>query len=94
MAPSLGSNVSLQADDISGMNAIVDATISRQSSGFISSLAYQEKETAACGSIEDISKSSNGPGNFLGSLLVGFMLIIVVNGFEKNKKRKILARIS
>lgn len=101
MAPSLGSVANLQADDVQGMNALVDETINRQSSGYISSFASSEKsekKVAACGSIEDISKNSNGSihsgmMNFLGSLLIGLMLIVLIGNVEKNKKEWCLSGI-
>ena len=96
MAPTLGSVSSLQNDDVQGMIAIVDETLSRQSQGYISPLASSEKKTAACGSIEDISKNSNGSGgamaNFLGSLMIGLMLIAMIGKIERNRSRKVLVR--
>jgi len=96
MAPSLGSTSYLQDDDIQGMNALVDETLNRQATGYISPLASSEKKVAACGSIEDISKNSNGSGramaNFLGSLIVGLMLIAMIGKMEKNRRQRILVR--
>lgn len=96
MAPSLGSVVYLQSDDIQGMNALVDETLNRQATGYISPLASSEKKVAACGSIEDISKNSNGSGgamaNFLGSLIVGLMLIAMIGKIEKNRRQKVMVR--
>jgi len=97
MAASLGTATSLQSDDIQGMNALMDETISRQSSGYTSPLSTtSEKKVAACGSIEDISKNSGGSGgamaNFLGSLIVGMMFITVIGRIEKSRRNKILVR--
>lgn len=96
MAASLGTASALQADDIKGVNAVVDETLYRQSTGYISPLAVQEKKVAACGTIEDISKNSNGSGgaraNFLGSLMFGLILIAVIGKFEKMKRQKALVR--
>ena len=96
MAPSLGSVASLQNDDVQGMSAIIDETLSRQSQGFISPLSSSEQKTAACGSIEDISKSSNGSGgamaNFLGSLMVGLMLIVMIGKLERMRRQKVVVR--
>lgn len=98
MAASLGSSMSLQDDDIRGVNAVVDETIKRQSSGYTSPLSAstQEKKVAACGSIEDISKNSNGSGgamtNFMGSLMVGIMLIGLLGKIERIRRQKILVR--
>lgn len=97
MAPSLGSTASLQPDDIKGMNALVDETINRQATGYVSPLvATQEKKVAACGSIEDISKNSGGSGgamaNFLGSLIFGMMFIAVIGRMQKLRRQKVLIR--
>ena len=96
MAPNLGSVSSLQNDDVQGMSAIIDETLSRQSQGFISPLSSTENKVAACGSIEDISKNSNGSGgamaNFLGSLMVGLMLIVMIGKLEKSRRQKGIVR--
>ena len=96
MAASLGSARSLQSDDIQGVNAVVDETLKRQSTGYVSPLSTQEKKVAACGTIEDISKNSGGSGfalaNFLGSLIMGMMLIAFIGKIEKNRRQKILIR--
>ena len=96
MAASLAAVTSLQSDDVKGMNALMDETLSRQSTGFTSPLAAKEEKVAACGSIEDISKNSNGSGgamaNFLGSLIVGLMLIAMIGKLEKTRRQKILVR--
>jgi hypothetical protein len=96
MAASLGSVANLQSDDIQGMNALVDETQNRQATGYISPLASSEKKVAACGSIEDISKKSNGSGdamsNFLGSLIVGLMMIVIIGKMEKNRRQAVLVK--
>jgi hypothetical protein len=96
MAASLGATTSLQSDDIQGMNALMDETISRQASGYVSPLSASEKKVAACGSIEDISRNSGGSGgamtNFLGSLIVGIMLIVMIGKMEKFRRQKVLVR--
>ncbi len=97
MAASLGTATALQPDDIKGINAVVDETLSRQSSGYTSPLvATQEKKVAACGTIEDISKNSGGSGgamaNFLGSLMFGMMFIAVIGRIQKMKRQKVLIR--
>lgn len=96
MAASLGTANSLQSDDIQGVNAVVDETIRRQSTGYVSPLSSQEKKVAACGTIEDISKNSGGSGgamaNFLGSLICGMMLIAFIGKIEKNRRQKVLIK--
>ncbi|AUN96788.1 hypothetical protein DOM21_17830 [Bacteriovorax stolpii] len=96
MAASLGSATTLQSDDIQGVNAVVDETLKRQSTGYVSPLSTQEKKVAACGTIEDISKNSGGSGfalaNFLGSLIMGMMLIAFIGKIEKNRRQKVLIR--
>lgn len=96
MAASLGSATTLQSDDIQGVNAVVDETLRRQSTGYVSPLSTQEKKVAACGTIEDISKNSGGSGfalaNFLGSLIMGMMLIAFIGKIEKNRRQKVLIR--
>lgn len=96
MAASLGQANALQSDDIQGVNAVVDETIRRQSVGYTSPLAVQEKKVAACGTIEDISKNANGSGgamaNFMGSLIFGLMLIGLIGKVEKTRRQKLLVR--
>jgi len=81
MAPTLGSISTLQADDTAGMIALVDETIKRQTTGYISPFSVNSEEgkskLMACGSVEDINKSS-GPKNFLGALLVGFLMAYIL----------------
>ena len=96
MAASLGTANSLQSDDIQGVNAVVDETLKRQSTGYVSPLSTQEKKVAACGTIEDISKNSGGSGgaiaNFLGSLITGMLLIAAIGVLEKNRRQKVLIK--
>ncbi|MBC7713011.1 MAG: matrixin family metalloprotease [Rhizobacter sp.] len=96
MAASLGTATQLQPDDIQGANAVVDETLRRQSTGYVSPLAASEKKVAACGSIEDISKGAGGSGgamaNFLGSLIFGMLVIAAIGKVEKIKRQKVLVR--
>lgn len=96
MAASLGAATSLQSDDIQGVNAVVDETLKRQSTGYVSPYSTQEKKVAACGTIEDISKKTGGGGsamaNFLGSLITGMMLIAFIGKMEINRKQKVLIK--
>ncbi len=91
MAATIGSITTLQDDDVAGINAVVDETLKRQSSGYISPLSVQEskKGLAACGSVEDISKSSkpgSGMTNFFGSLLIGFAAILLAHRLESRRR--------
>jgi Matrixin len=92
MAASLGSVFSLQADDVQGVNAVVDETMRRQSSGYISPFATREEKVATCGTVEDLAKrgGGSGGGNFLGSLLFGFVSILVIGKLGNRKKSEIL----
>lgn len=92
MAASLGSATTLQSDDIQGINVVVDETIRRQSTGFISPFASREEKVAACGTVEDIAKKGGGSGggNFLGSLIFGFLAVMAFGSLGKNRKEKIL----
>lgn len=96
MAASLSTATHLQSDDIQGANAVIDETLRRQSIGYVSPLASGEKKSAACGSVEDISKSAGGSGgamaNFLGSLMVGMMMIAIIGRIEKTRRQKILVK--
>jgi hypothetical protein len=92
MAPSLSSLNTLSADDIQGVNAVVDETIKRQESGYISPLlgdsSQKNAKTLACGTVEDISRlggkgPGNGIGNFIGSLLVGLFGLALVQKLGK-----------
>lgn len=96
MAASLSNASYLQPDDIKGANAVIDETLNRQATGYVSPLASQEKKVAACGTVEDISKNSNGSGgamaNFMGSLMVGLMLMAIIGRIEKTRRQKVLVR--
>jgi len=92
MAPTIGTLSHLQDDDIKGVNAVIDETLRRQQTGYVSPLTTQTKEkgVAACGSVEDISKGSNGSNgprmtNFFGSLLLGLGLISFLGRKQKIK---------
>lgn len=97
MAPSLTSLTTLQPDDIQGVNALVDETLRRQSTGYVSPYSTQTTEKSgglipACGTVEDISKGQgpgNGASNFIGALLIGFGLIGLV---RMRKKASIAVR--
>lgn len=96
MAASLTSLTTLQLDDIEGVNALVDETIKRQSTGYTSpySVTTNEKSSLvpACGTIEDLGNGQgpkNGSGNFIGSLLLG---ILGVGFAHKRKKQRATIR--
>jgi hypothetical protein len=93
MAANLTSFTTLQPDDIQGVNAVIDETIKRQSTGYVSpySASSSEKNSIVptCGTVEDINKTggpSNGATNFVGSLLIGFLAIAFAN---KRKKQRV-----
>ena len=93
MAASLGSSNRLSQDDIDGINAVVNETISRQSTGFISAFAPKEEKVAACGSVEDIGKSgpgSNSLTNFIGSLIIGLMAIVALNAQARSRRNALV----
>lgn len=92
MAASLSNLTTLQSDDIEGVNAVIDETIRRQSTGYISPYSATSSEkngiVPACGTIEDIGNGKgpkNGSSNFLGSLFIGFLAI----AFATKKKKQI-----
>lgn len=94
MAANLSSLTTLQPDDIQGVNAIVDETIRRQATGYVSPYSATTEKNGlgpACGSIEEIGKGS-GPGggnaaaNFLGALLLGFIFVALTG--KKTKATK------
>jgi hypothetical protein len=96
MAANLSSLTTLQPDDIQGVNAVVDETIRRQSTGYVSpySVTTSEKNglLPACGTVEDIGNGKgpkNGTSNFVGSLLIGFLAIAFAN---KRKKQSVFIR--
>ena len=97
MAANLSSLSTLQPDDIQGVNAVVDETIRRQSTGYISPYsATTTTKGPACGTIEDISKNDNdgsgpnrGATNFMGSLIIGFLGIALV---KRKKNQSVLVR--
>ena len=84
MAPNLSSISTLQPDDIEGVNAVVDETIRRQSTGYVSPYSTNSNQKnsliPACGTVEDVGNGGgpqNGVGNFIGSLFIGFLAIAV-----------------
>lgn len=90
MAASLGSVNVLQPDDINGMNALVDETIKRQTSGYTSpyssnSAPTNNKLISGCGSIKEVNSD---PGNFMGAGIIGLLVAYAV----RPRKRKILIK--
>lgn len=81
MAPSLSSATSLQNDDVLGMNSIVDETLYRQATGFVSPLSQSEESNGskilACGTVTlgNGDGPSNGTKSFIFSILIGLMII-------------------
>lgn len=96
MAANLTTQTTLQFDDIEGANAVVDETIRRQSTGYVSpySATTSEKNSLvpACGTVEDAGNGKgpgNGAGNFIGSVLIGFLAIALINS---GKKQRVMIR--
>ena len=96
MAANLSSLSTLQPDDIQGVNAVVDETLRRQSTGYVSPYSTTTSEKngllPACGTVEDVGTGSgpgNGASNFIGSLLIGLLGIVLAN---KKKRRNVLVR--
>ncbi len=93
MAANLSSLTTLQPDDISGVNAVVSENIRRQSTGFISpysaSTAVKNGLLPTCGTIEEQSSGggpSNGASNFIGSALLGILVITIANQRKRKKE--------
>jgi hypothetical protein len=91
MAANLTTLTTLQADDIQGANAIVDETIRRQTTGYVSPYSATTTQKngliPACGTVEDIGKGQgpgNGASNFMGALLLGFAFIAVARKKAKH----------
>jgi hypothetical protein len=95
MAANLSSFTTLQPDDIQGVNAVVDETLHRQSTGYISPYAATSDKKGlipACGTVEDISSGKGpggGAGNFVGSLMIGILAIALT---KKRKLQNILIK--
>lgn len=96
MAANLSNLTTLQQDDIEGVNAIVDETLHRQATGYVS--PYSVTETgkksllAACGTVQDKGDGNNPEnptGNFMGSLIIGFIGIWF---FNKRRNNRIIVR--
>ena len=90
MAANLSSFSTLQPDDIEGINAVVNETINRQSTHYISPYSTGSVENKrlvpTCGTTEDVGNTQdpkNGTRNFIGSLLIGF----IISGYL-NPRRK------
>lgn len=78
MAASLSSTNVLSQDDIDGINAVVNETITRQATGFVSALSPKEEKVVACGTVENLDKGGRGINsltNFVGSLILGLLAI-------------------
>ncbi|MBL7664556.1 MAG: matrixin family metalloprotease [Bacteriovoracaceae bacterium] len=77
----------LHSDDVDGLNALVDETQNRQLTKFISPLAFEDDKTAmACGTVELVNSSSNGPGgpwNGMISLVFGLSLMLFIGNIRK-----------
>ncbi len=93
MAANLSNFSTLQPDDIEGINAVINETINRESINYISPYLNTQLENKrsllACGTIEDIGNSQgpkNATRNFMGSLLLGFLIV----GFSSSRKKKII----
>jgi hypothetical protein len=89
MAATIGTLSTLQADDISGMNALVDETLKRQGSGYISPLSTTNSPTSnklisGCGTVEEVNSS---PKNYLGA---GFLGLILAYIFKPRKKKSLI----
>lgn len=96
MAANLSNLSALQADDIEGVNAVVNETINRQATHYVSPYMAASVENKrlipACGTIEDIGNAQgpkNGTSNFIGSLFIGFLVISLTRSV---KKRIVLVR--
>jgi hypothetical protein len=79
-----GNISSLQWDDVQGANAVVDETLYRQATGYISPLATSTttEEFSTCGSVSFIGSDkdgpgSGGPGSFGLSLVLGLFLSVM-----------------
>ncbi len=84
MAPTISGTSSLQADDVNGMNALIDETLRRQSTGFVSEFAsVRENDSDAfgtCGTIDLDGESRGGGGgslSFIISIFLGILLTSV-----------------
>lgn len=85
MSATLGSISTLQPDDISGMNALIDETLFRQQTGFVSNQTQssESNKVAACGTIEDIASGKGGGGvQFLQSVLFGIVLALIARNLK------------
>jgi hypothetical protein len=90
MAATIGNIYTLQPDDINGMNALVDTTLNRETSGYISPYSANNSSTknkllGACGTVEDVNSK---PGNFLGGGLIGLLIAYAI----RPRKRTVLVR--
>lgn len=95
MYPTLGSTYTLQVDDIEGMSSLISETQRRQQIGYISPYSASsdtKNGIAACGSVEDISKKGGGSGggNFVGALVLGFLLGMIAIQLNGKKKRVLI----
>lgn len=85
MAATLGTISTLQNDDVSGMNALIDETLYRQQTGYVANQnqSSESNKIAACGTIEDIASGGGGGGiQFLQSLLMGVVLALIARNLK------------
>jgi len=89
MYPTLSQSYQLANDDVEGMNALIDQTMRRQETGFISPFAASsnQEKVMACGTIVDISQSKPPSGGFGGSFLSGAMMMVLMYALARRKER-------
>ena len=84
MAANLSGANNLHFDDVAGMNAVVDETLHRQATGFVSPLSTQNdngsKNALACGTVD---LDQNGPGGGKGFMLSLFLGLVMMSVFQR-----------
>jgi hypothetical protein len=81
---------SLQSDDVNGANSVVDETLHRQSSGFISELVRREDKDSdgfACGQIFFPGDGPSGKG--LIGFFLGMMIVFAISYIRSRRWEKI-----
>ena len=93
MAAYISELSTLQSDDISGANAVVNETLYRQSTGYVAPVSSSsEKQTSnallsSCGTIDSgKGGSGGGPAGFIASLSLGLMLAMLLKRWKVGQR--------
>lgn len=85
MYASLGRFNHLYSDDIQGMRAVIEETLWRQDTGYVSDQAFTTVQTPGCGNVGSDAASSGMAFGHILSLLFGLLVVYLPIGWIKRK---------